>query len=399
MFNDLKALPADPILGLSVLFKADQNPKKVDLGVGIYKDDEGQTPILKAVREAYRHLAQTEPSKAYAPPQGWPGFTDHLQNLVFGARLADSLRPFVGAVQTPGGCGALRLGFELIKASAPNATVWVSDPTWANHTPIIHASGLKTATYRYYNSTTASLDTGGMFEDLKAAKAGDIILLHGCCHNPTGADFGGENKTLMTQLLELANRGVIPFIDMAYQGFGDGLEKDATLTRTLFETCPEALLTYSCSKNFGLYRERAGAVFVKGTQESSGKTLETHLCKIARESYSMPPAHGAALATAILESEDLSTVWKTELEAMRQRMQALRRAFTAAAKASPLPAAMQNVETQKGMFSILDLTPEQIAALRGDHAIYMPTNGRINIAGLNPRNIPYVIASLTQVLK
>jgi len=396
MFTDLKPLPADPILGLSVLFQADTNPKKVDLGVGIYKDDSGATPIMGSIRTAYTALAENEASKAYVSPMGWPGYTDACMKMVLGEQFAASNSNQLAAIQTPGGCGALRLGFDLIAASNPAATVWVSNPTWANHVPIITAAGLPSKQYDYYDSERGLVDIDAMLNSLKKAKAGDVVLLHACCHNPTGADLSSHGWQKAIELI--LEKGLFPFIDMAYHGFATGLEEDAQEVRSAFAAIPELLLSYSCSKNFGLYRERAGALIAKGASETASPALATNMAKIARQSYSMPPAHGAALVTTVLNDPVLRSGWETELTSMRRRIITLRRGLDSALATLGTADRLGNVANQNGMFSLLNLSPEQVARLQKEYAIYMPGNGRINIAGLTVNNIPYVAESLNALL-
>lgn len=395
MFRDIQQLPADPILGLSALYKADDNPQKVDLGVGVYKDDRGTTPIMGAVKSAYNHLANTEDSKAYIAPKGWPGYTEAITKLALGDELVSAISADIGVVQTPGGCGALRLGFELIASIKPGTTVWVSDPTWPIHGPMIEACGLVLKPYRYFEPSQPSAFVDGMLDDLEAAAAGDVVLLHGCCHNPTGADIPENAIEPLLTLIE--EKDLIPFVDMAYQGFAKDLGSDAELTRKIFQRLPNAFLSYSCSKNFGLYRERTGAIFAKG-QGGKGMALETHLCKIARQCYSMPPAHGAAIVATILGSEELTRQWQTELSQMLDRIKGLRVSFAKSAAQSGLPDTFAGVDQQAGMFSLLNLSKEQVQRLQKTHSIYMPANGRVNIVGLTEKTIPYVVQSLHEVL-
>lgn len=396
MFSHLEPLPADPILGLSALFKADTNPSKVDLGVGVYRTDAGETPIMKAIQAAYERLVANEGSKVYIAPTGWPGFTDVAAELALGAALKDKLKGQFGAIQTPGGCGALRLGFELIKHSAPETTVWVSNPTWANHVPTIKAAGLTTAVYRYYDRASTSIDIDGMLEDLKDAKAGDMVLLHASCHNPTGADLDLEQWGKVIELI--GERGLVPFLDMAYQGFAQGIEEDAEPIRKVFDTLPEAVLSYSCSKNFGLYRERTGCLIVKSNGQDAEKALVTNMARLARENYSMPPSHGAALMTTVMEDADLRAMWQTELTDMRDRVNGLRRTLADSLTQKGFGDRFGAVATQTGMFSLLNLSPEEVAALQKEHAIYFPANGRINVAGLTQANIPYVADAIASVI-
>lgn len=396
MFSHLEPLPADPILGLSALYKADQNPEKVDLGVGVYKTEAGATPIMGAIQEAFNRLAASEGSKVYIAPTGWPGFTDACLDLALGAPLVHALEGKLGAIQTPGGCGALRLGFELINHAAPGTTVWVSNPTWANHVPTLKAAGLDSKVYRYYDRASTSIDIDGMLEDLKGAHAGDLVLLHASCHNPTGADLSDEQWDRVIELI--AERGLVPFLDMAYQGFAQGLEADAGPLRRAFEKLPEAVLSYSCSKNFGLYRERTGCLVVKSSGKEAAKALTTNLARIARENYSMPPSHGAALMTTVMQDDALRDAWVAELGAMRDRVNTLRSTLANSLAQKGYGDQFGAVGRQTGMFSLLNLTPEQVATLQADKSIYFPGNGRINVAGLTETNIPYVADAIAGVM-
>ncbi len=395
MFSHLNPLPADPILGLSALFKADANPAKVDLGVGVYKTADGKTPILGAVQQAFDRLSVNEGSKVYISPTGWPGFTDGCANLVFGDALVEKMGDKLGAIQTPGGCGALRLAFEMIAFADPETTVWVSNPTWANHIPTLAAAGLKHKVYDYYNRETSSIEVEGMFASLEAAKPGDVVLLHACCHNPTGADLSAADWAKVQALL--ARKGLVPFLDMAYQGFAAGLDEDAAAVRAIFSALPEAILSYSCSKNFGLYRERTGALFIKGEKDNSRDALVTNLAQLARANYSMPPSHGAALATTVMQDAELMAVWIAELDSMRDRINGLRNSLAAALEAEGFGDRFAGVAHQTGMFSLLNLSPEQVARLQSEKSIYFPGNGRINVAGLTDANIPYVAKAIASV--
>lgn len=395
MFSHLNPLPADPILGLSALFKADTNPAKVDLGVGVYKTADGKTPILGAVQQAFDRLSANEGSKVYISPTGWPGFTEGCANLVFGDALVEKMGDKLGAIQTPGGCGALRLAFEMIAFADPETTVWVSNPTWANHIPTLAAAGLKHKVYDYYNRETSAIEVEGMLASLEAAKPGDVVLLHACCHNPTGADLSAADWTKVQTLL--ARKGLVPFLDMAYQGFAAGLDEDAAAVRAMFSALPEAILSYSCSKNFGLYRERTGALFIKGEKDNSRDALVTNLAQLARANYSMPPSHGAALATTVMQDAELMAVWVAELNSMRDRINGLRNSLAAALEAEGFEDRFAGVARQTGMFSLLNLSPEQVARLQSEKSIYFPGNGRINVAGLTDANIPYVAKAIASV--
>ena len=395
IFSSLPILPSDPILGLATLYEADQKVEKVDLGVGVYRQADGRTPIMEAVQEAYIRLAQREASKSYISHAGWPGFTRACRNLALGTDLSDQLEGKLSVLQTPGGCGALRMGFDLVATSTPSTTVWVSNPTWANHVPILEAAGLHAQSYNYYCPKTGQVDTTAMLQSLEQAEAGDIVLLHACCHNPTGADVPAEVWEALISLIK--QKGLLPFVDMAYQGFGDGLEEDAGLTRKLFTNLPEVLLSYSCSKNFGLYRERVGALIIKSPTGKQAEAVESNMARIARQSYSMPPAHGAALVTTVLEDQTLRTSWQRELDEMRSRITFLRKNLDTALAQYGANDGLGNITGQNGMFSRLNLSEDQVSVLRRSYSIYMPANGRINVAGLNRENIPYVARALTSV--
>lgn len=322
MFEVLPQLPADPILGLSAAFKADTNPNKIDLGVGVYKDEQGRTPILNAVAKAQTILLEKEDSKTYITPQGVQGYIDGMLKLMLGEGNPVHLADRIAAVQAPGGCGALRILAELLKRCDDSLTVWVSDPTWANHIPLIGNAGLKLETYPYFNKDNASINFDAMIDCLKQVKKGDVVLLHGCCHNPTGADLTKEQWQIV---LETAQQtGFIPFVDVAYQGFGDGLEEDAFGMRLLVNNLPEVIIAASCSKNFGLYRERVGVAVMVTPNTQIKQAIQTQIQSIARGIYSMPPSYGGALVDIILNDDALKTEWMGEVEDMRTRMQDLR---------------------------------------------------------------------------
>ena len=322
MFEQLPELPADPILGLSTAFKADNNPNKIDLGVGVYKDEQGNTPILDSVAKAQTILLGKEDSKTYISPQGVQGYIDGMLQLMLGKDSPALLADRIAAVQAPGGCGALRILAELIKRCNKNLTVWVSDPTWANHIPLIGNAGLEIKTYPYFDKEHATINFDAMVDCLKQVKKGDVVLLHGCCHNPTGADLTQDQWKVV---LELAQQtGFVPFVDTAYQGFGDGLEQDAYGMRLLVNNLPEVIIAASCSKNFGLYRERVGIAVMVTQSSANRKAVQSQIQAIARGIYSMPPSYGGALVDIILNDDSLRSEWVAEVEAMRCRMQDLR---------------------------------------------------------------------------
>jgi len=382
IFSRLAIQPPDALLGLIGLYRADRRPGKIDLGVGVFRDDAGRTPVMRAVKAGEAKLLRDQESKSYLGAEGDIRFVELLAEVAFGAG-AD--RP-VG-IQTPGGTGALRLGAELIARSRPDATVWIGTPTWPNHAPIFREAGMMIRTHRFYDVASAAIDFDGMIEDLREAKAGDVLLLHGCCHNPTGADLNSAQWQEIGLLC--ARRALVPFIDLAYQGLGDGLEADAAGMRGLLDMLPEALVAYSCDKNFGLYRERVGALWV---QSGAAELVRSNMLALARSLWSMPPDHGAAVTPLVLEDDALRADWVSELDAMRARINELRSALAAS---HPRLAAIGD---QRGMFALLPLTPEAVDALRRDHGIYMAGNGRINIAGLTLETVPAFVAALASYL-
>ncbi|GAA5315665.1 MAG: aspartate/tyrosine/aromatic aminotransferase [Candidatus Pelagadaptatus aseana] len=390
MFETLQALPADPILGLSVAYREDPNPDKVDLGVGVYKTEQGQTPVLSSVIAAQNRLVATEQTKAYQGPVGSEGFNVALQQLI----LSDdpALQQRAATLQSPGGCGALRLGAELIREINPQATIWVSTPTWANHIPLLGSAGLKLQEYPYYDPASQSVNFDAMVEVLKTVPAGDVVLLHGCCHNPCGTDLTLEQ---WQQLADMARQqGFTPFVDLAYQGFGDGIEEDAAGLRLLAKQLPEMLIASSCSKNFGLYRERTGAITVVSATAEASNNARSHLMKVARGIYSMPPAHGALLVEEILTG-DLKQQWQQDVAEMRERIHSLRLLL---ANALADAGDFSFIPQQKGMFSFLGLSPEQVGRLKTEHSVYMVDSSRINIAGVNSGNIDYLAEAIRKVL-
>lgn len=375
-FGELTTQPADALLGLIALHRADPRPDKIDLGVGVFRDDVGLTPVMRAVKSAEARLIETQDSKSYLGAEGDAACTEALASIVFGAgRVPERLT----GVQTPGGTGALRLGAELLARANRAARVWIGAPTWPNHGPIFAEAGLELRSHRFYDPAT-EIDFAAMIDDLAGARAGDVLLLHGCCHNPTGASFTPDQWRALAELC--AARGLTPFIDLAYQGLGDGLTEDAVATRMIFSALPTTLLAYSCDKNFGLYRDRVGALWVQSAGSASAGPVRSNMLTLARSLWSMPPDHGAAVVRTILESEALRHEWEAELGAMRARINSLRQALAAAHPR------LSAIAEQRGMFAMLPLSPAAITALREEHGIYMAPNGRINIAGLQTDTIP-----------
>ena len=393
MFETLQPAAPDGILMLMSLYRDDPRADKLDLGVGVYKDVSGKTPVMRAVREAERRLHKTQATKSYLGLAGDAIFNELMIGLVFGEKAE---RPRLRAAQTPGGTGALRLLADLIALSRPDATVWVPDPTWPNHMPILRAAGLKTLTYPYFDGATGGVRFDAMMEALKGAAPGDVVLLHGCCHNPTGADLSAAQWEAVAALL--AERGLTPFVDIAYQGFGDGLEKDAAGLRILAAHVPELLAAASCSKNFSVYRDRAGAALLLGRNAAEADTAYGQLLGLARGIWSMPPDHAAACVRIVLEDDDLRADWKAELEAVRLRMLSLREGFAEALRRQSNSDRFDFIARQRGMFSRLGLTGEQVSRLRADHGVYIVGDSRFNVAGLPGDQLDALAAKVVSVL-
>lgn len=396
MLDALDKLPDDPILGLAAACRADPNPNKVDLTVGIYMNEQGVCPVFDAVQQAQRALVEAETTKAYLPPAGDADFNRAMQSLVLGDDSAALAAGRVSSIQTPGGCGALRIGAEIVHAAAPGATVWVSDPTWPVHIPLLGSVGLKFETYRYYEPASHGVSFSAMLEDIRRAGRGDVVLLHGCCHNPCGADLSPEQWAEVATLAE--QQGFTPMVDIAYQGLGDGLQPDAAGLRLLVERLPEVIIAASCSKNLGLYRERTGAAVFVTDSPARAEAILSQAQVAARRVYSMPPAHGALLASRVLNDPALRENWEDELQAMCRRINSLRTSLV-----SKLHQCTDRdfsfIEKEKGMFSFLGLTPEQSQRLRREHSVYLLDSSRINVAGVNGANIDYLAEAVGKVLQ
>lgn len=396
MFAALQAYPPDPILRLIAEFRADPRPEKVDLGVGVYKDELGRTPIMAAVKAAERRILDAEDSKAYIGPAGVPEFNAAIQRLVFGPDHPVLAESRTATVLTPGGCGALRVGAELLKRAAPDTTIWVSDPTWANHIPLLGNAGLRIREYPYYDRQSSSLRFDAMLAALAQAGAGDVVLLHGCCHNPCGADLDAEQWRAVAGLAE--RRGFLPFVDLAYQGLGDGLDADAAGLRLLAGRVPELLVASSCSKNFGLYRERVGSLSVIAGNAAAAAAAVSHVNNIVRGMYSMPPSHGGAIVAEILGDDGLRQEWRVELDGMRERVNGLRRLLNEKLRERAVARDFSFIERERGMFSFLGLSETQVARLIADYGLYMVNSSRINVAGISRANADYVADALAAVL-
>ncbi|MFT4748613.1 MAG: aspartate aminotransferase [Pseudohongiellaceae bacterium] len=396
MFQSLNSLPADPILGLMATYRADSNPLKVDLGIGVYKDEKGNTTVMTAVKKAEDFLLKNQTTKTYIGPTGAADYNSAIAELLLGAPLNTSLGKRRVTVQAPGGCGGLRLAAEFIKSANPDATVWVSDPTWANHIPLLGSAGLKIESYPYYDRSTHSVRFDEMLAALKKIEKGDLVLLHGCCHNPCGADL---NHTQWRAIRDVAlEQGFTVFIDLAYQGLGDGLEEDVYGVRLMAESLPELIVVSSCSKNFGLYRERTGAFTLICEDEQSTTAATTQIAAAARAMYSMPPDHGAAVVALILTDTDLRTEWDAELAAMRGRINLLRAKFVKQIQQVGIDKDFSFIEREKGMFSFLGVSHDQVQTLVNDYSIYLVNSSRINVAGINDENVEYLSKSLAAVL-
>jgi len=397
MFDQLEVLPADPLLGLIGLFRDDPNPNKVDLGVGVYRDEHGHTAIMSAIQKAEQLHMDKEDSKTYLGPIGVAGFVQGIKELVLGESSEALKAGRISGLQTPGGCGALRIGSELLKRIKGDLTVWASDPTWANHIPLISSTGLKIKSYPYFDPTTGGINFEAM--DAKLAELGpnDIVLLHGCCHNPTGADLSFEQWQRVAE--RATKQGFIPFVDIAYQGLGDGLEADVKGVRYLSEQVEEMVIATSCSKNFGLYRERTGTLLVQTKSEANAHAIQTHTQDAARANYSMPPAYGGFLVETVLNNPALRQEWEDELNGMATRVKSLRAGLLNKIQERGIDKDFGFITQQKGMFSYLGISKEQVRRLREDFSIYMADSSRINVAGLNTQCLNYVADSLKTVLE
>lgn len=393
MFENLTAAPPDKILHLSVLFRNDTRPNKMDLGVGVYKDSEGRTVIPRAVREAEKRLYETQTTKTYVGIAGDEGFNRAMTDIVL-ADTIDSDRVFT--CQTAGGSGALRVIADLLKRSRPDATVWLSDPTWANHAPILAAAGFRTTSYPYFDAKTGKVRFEAMLETLKTVPAGDIVLLHGCCHNPTGANLTLEQWGRIADVL--VERDLFPFVDLAYQGFGDGLEADCAPTRLLASRIPEMAIATSCSKNFAVYRDRVGAAIFIARKPDTARIVGSQAQAVTRVLYSMPPDHGAAAVRIVLEDEALRADWKQELESMRLRMLSLRQGLAEALRRQTNSNRFDFIADHRGMFSRLGLMPDQVDRLREEHGIYMVGDSRFNVAGLKEDKLEDLAKAIASVL-
>ena len=391
IFKNLQQQPPDKILALMTAFKEDPRDQKLDLGVGVYKDPTGITPIMRSIKLAEKKWWEIESSKSYVGLAGDPAFSDAIISLVLGNSIP---RNSIASAATPGGTGAVRQGFELFKVANPGVRVFVSDPTWPNHISILQYLNIPFETYRYFDNETRGVDFDSMVSDLSRAKAGDVILLHGCCHNPTGANLDKQQWKIIVDLLN--KNGATPMIDLAYQGFGDGLEEDVYATRLIAETVPETVIASSCSKNFGIYRERAGLLMLVSQDSSKRNINQSMLAYLNRQNYSFPPDHGSRLVSIVLNDKDLRSDWMSELEDIRNSLLNLRVQLSNELQKISGSDRFSFIASHRGMFSRLGATPSQVEKMRTEFGIYMVSDSRFNVAGLNSETVPALAKAIIE---
>lgn len=396
MFEHVKAIPPDPILGLIAAYAADSNPKKIDLGIGVYRDELGNTPMLNCVVEAEKILIATQTTKTYLGPRGVPGFNQAIGDLILGKDCKALAEGRVRTVQTPGGTGALRVSADLVNVARPEAELWASDPTWANHLALFPAAGVKMHSYPYFDAEKSSLRFEDMMQALQQRGPGDAVLFHACCHNPCGVSPNPEQWQAIADVA--AERGFTPMIDIAYMGFERGIDEDCLAVRLFAEQCPEVIIASSCSKNFAMYRERVGAITVIARDVGKAEAVESVIHNVTRKNYSMPPAHGPAVIDIILHSDELTAQWVSEVAGMRDRINGLRKTMADKIKASGIQRDFSFMERQTGMFSFMGLTVEQVQRLKNEFAIYTVNSARVNVASFNESNMDYFIEALAIVL-
>lgn len=394
MFETIQTAAPDAILGLSEAFQKDNNPAKINLSVGVYKDPSGQTPVLRCVKQAETQLLQTEKTKGYLGIDGLPEYRQHVHGLVFNQQVPAER---VAIVQTPGGTGALRVAADLIASQLKPAQIWLSNPTWANHNAIFAAAGVGVQSYRYLNSQKTGLDFDGMLEDLKTKpRNGDVVLLHACCHNPTGVDPTAEQWAEIAEVVR--ERELLPLVDFAYQGFGQGIDEDAVGIRTLLNVCDEMLVANSFSKNFGLYSERVGALSLVAKNTAEATAALSQMKVVVRSNYSNPPRHGGAIVATVLGSEELTSIWHEEVAEMRNRIASMRSEFVTQMQQRQSERDFSFLLSQSGMFSFSGLNPMQVDQLRNEYSIYIVGSGRINVAGMTAENLPQLCDAVAAVL-
>ncbi|WP_345842619.1 amino acid aminotransferase [Shewanella algae] len=396
IFSQITAAPADPILGLTEAFKADPRTDKVNLGVGIYKDEAGQTPVLKSVKLAEAKLLEEEKTKSYLGIEGVALYNQAVQQLLFGKDNAIIADGRAVTAQAPGGTGSLRVAAEFVLSNTDSKTIWISNPTWANHKNIFETAGLEIKEYSYYRAETHDLDFDAMMTDLQQASEGDLVLLHGCCHNPTGIDLNINQWQQVAKLC--AEKGLVPLFDFAYQGFGSGIEEDAQGLRAVAAVVPELLVANSFSKNFGLYNERIGAVTLVAKDSESAVRAFSQVKRTIRANYSNPPAHGAMIVSTILNDVELNALWQQELTEMRQRIASMRTLFVESLKAEGVDRDFSFISRQNGMFSFSGLNKEQVGRLKDEFGVYIVGSGRISVAGMTKTNMPVICKAIAKVL-
>lgn len=396
MFEKLELLAPDAIIGIMALFRQDQNARKVDLSVGVFQDEQGQTPVMTCVKRAEHEIIDGQTTKTYVGIAGNADFNRGMEGLLFGADHPALRDARVATVQSPGGSGGLCVAGHLIHRAAPDTRAWLSNPSWPNHLPLLRLSGLILDQYPYYDPVKHVIDFDAMMACLEKLGRGEVVLIHGCCHNPCGADLSQEQWQQLTELCE--RRGVTPFIDLAYQGLSESLDADAYGVRLMAERLPEVVVVSSCSKNFGLYRERVGSVSVVSSSAERSRAVATNLANVARGIYSMPPDHGAAIAGRILNDAELRRLWIEELDGVRSRINGLRDLLVAKLAERDAPRDFSFIANERGMFSFLGITKEQVVRLREEFHVYMLESSRINLAGINNANVDYVADSIVAVL-
>lgn len=394
IFEQLSQLPPDPILGTGQAYAADKNPKKVNLSVGVYQTKEGKTPVMQAVKKAEQQMLEQQESKAYIVQEGDQSFLEGMRTLLFGEQGKSLDR--LGLVSVPGGCGGLRIASELFRQTNPQASIWISDPSWPNHYPLITSAGMNTEVYPYFDSSNSSVDFSAMMNRLDSLAEGDIVLLHGCCHNPTGADLSLPQWRELISLCQ--RRRLIPFIDIAYHGLGDGLEEDRLPIQLISEQIEEAVIVASCSKNFGLYRERTGALIILAANAKEMTAAKSHAISIARCAYTIAPYHGSGIVGFILRDDTLREMWQSELQEMRETLINNRQLLTSKLNQLQNKKDFSFIVNNMGMFSYLGISREQVLRLRQQYAIYLLESSRINVVGVNPGNIDYTINAIVEVL-
>ena len=389
MLEHLKEQPADKILMLMQSYREDPREDKVDLGVGVYKDASGNTPVMRAVKAAEKRIWEDQTTKAYTGLAGDPAYTSGMIDLVLSGAAP---KERIAAVATPGGTGAIRQGLELIRRAAPYATVWVSAPTWPNHPSIIKFLGMKMGEYRYFDDATRGVDFSAMMSDLSGISTGDVVLLHGCCHNPTGANLSDAQWDEVIALLK--EKGAVPMVDIAYQGFGDGLDADGAATRKVAAAMDECLIAASCSKNFGIYRERTGILMAIARDDKEAKIAQANMNFLNRQNFSFPPDHGARIVSTILGDPALRADWEAELEEVRLSMLGLRQQLADELRQLSNSDRFDFIAHHRGMFSQIGTTPEKVETMRQNNGIYMVSDSRMNIAGLNAETVPLLARAI-----